>query len=151
MAVTKIPLFYRVFFLYLDPLIGLSGLWIFFFDHQVFLTTGAPSAIAKGASYTPLARYLLFSLGSYSLAITAMQVYLLQAFKNAPDGLNLKIWRFVQAAILLIDLGLLGTLYDADPTAARNPQTWGSGELSNYGILGLVIVARSAFLLGIGF
>jgi len=150
MATIKIPALYRIFFLYIDPLIGLSGLYIFFFDHAFFLKTGLPASIATEAQYTPVVRFLLFSLGSYFLAIAAMQVYLLQAYKNAPNGLNLRIWKFVQAAILMIDLGLLGTMIDADPSTAMRPGRWGEGEWSNFGVLGLVIAFRSSFLLGVG-
>jgi hypothetical protein len=151
MATTKIPSWYRIFFLYIDPLIGSSGLYIYFFDHPFFLKQGIPSTLSKTAEYTPLVRYLLFALGSHFIAITAMQVYLLQAYKDAPNGLNVRIWKFVQVAILLVDLGLLGTIVDVDPVLARSPARWEQGEWSNFGILGLVIAMRSAFLLGIGF
>lgn len=57
----------------------------------------------------------------------------------------------MQAAILLVDFGLLGTIVDVDPVLARSPGSWGQGEWSNFGVLGLVIAMRSAFLLGIGF
>jgi hypothetical protein len=30
----RIPLLYRIFFLYIDPIICLSGIYLFFFDHH---------------------------------------------------------------------------------------------------------------------
>jgi hypothetical protein len=147
-----IPLFYRIFFLYIDPLICLSGIYIFFFDHQLYIENGTPVAIssAKSTALTPFTEYLLFALGSYSLFVFTMQILLLHGFRNAPGGLNVRIWRIVMFGILLIDLGLIYCVYNVDPKGFWNVRSWDSGEWTNNGILGLVIVIRSAFLLGIG-
>jgi hypothetical protein len=150
----RIPLFYRIFFLYIDPVICLSGIYLFFFDPHTFILNGVPSAITSQISPTstipPLTNYLIMSCGSYSLFVFAMQILLLHPFKDAPDGLNVRIWRTVQFGILLIDLGLLYGVYVADPKAALDVSGWGSGDWTNNGILGLVALIRSAFLLGIG-
>lgn len=150
MPIAKIPAFYRTFFLYIDPVICLIGIYIFFFDHQAFLESGAPQSITANAKLTPLIDFLLLCSGSYALFVFAMQILLLHQFKDAPDGLNLKIWRIVLFGILLIDLGLLVAMYTADP-GIWNVAGWGRGEWSNYSILGVVTVLRTSFLLGVGF
>lgn len=76
-----------------------------------------------------------------------MQILLLHQFQNAPNGLNVKIWRIVQFGILLIDLGLLYGTYVADGLDVRG---WESGDWGNNGILGCLVVIRGAFLVGIG-
>jgi len=53
-------------------------------------------------------------------------------------------------SILLTDLGMVYAVYEADPLMAVSVSKWGSGEWTNHGILGLVIVMRTAFLLDIG-
>jgi hypothetical protein len=79
-----------------------------------------------------------------------MQILLLHQFKDAPQGLNVKIWRIVQFGILLIDLGLFYDIYNADPKAVLDVKSWESGDWTNNGILGIVVVVRSAFLVGLG-
>src|SRR6266536_4851758 len=114
-----IPLFYRIFFLYIDPFICLSRIYIFFLDHATYIRSGTPhsisSIIAATSPLPPLTSYLLTALGSYSVFIFAMQILLLHGFKDAPQGLNVKIWRIVEFGILLIDLGLFYGIYQADP------------------------------------
>ena len=79
-----------------------------------------------------------------------MQIFLLHQFKDTPRGLNIKIWRTVQFGILLIDLGLLYGVYVTDPKAALDVSGWRIGDWTNNAILGLVVLVRSAFLVGIG-
>jgi len=148
--IVKIPAFYRIFFLYIDPLICTMGIYIFFFDHQLYLDSGAPESITANVKITPLIDFLLLCLGSYSIFILAMQLLILHYFQNAHDGLNLKLWKIVQFGIILVDLGLLFAMFTADP-GFWNVLGWRSGEWSNYGILGIVTSIRWSFLIGAGF
>ncbi|KAG0650868.1 hypothetical protein D0Z07_2441 [Hyphodiscus hymeniophilus] len=149
-----IPRFYRVFFLYADPLICLSGIYFFFFDHYTYIQNGVPSGLSSQmtspASLSPLVKHLITALGSYSLFVFVMQIMLLHQFKDAPQGLNVKIWRIVQLGILLIDLGLFYGTYVTDPKAAFDFGRWESGDWTNNGILAMVVLIRSAFLIGLG-
>jgi len=79
-----------------------------------------------------------------------MQILLLHRFKDAPQGLNVRIWRIVQFGILLIDLGLLYGVYVDDPKAALDVSGWETGDWCSNGILGAVALIRSAFLVGVG-
>ena len=79
-----------------------------------------------------------------------MQVLLLHQFKDAPQGLNVKLWRIVQFGILLIDVGLLYGICIADPEGALDLGRWKSGDWTNNGILVMVVLFRSAFLVGVG-
>ena len=149
-----IPLLYRIFFLYIDPIICLSGIYLFFFDHHTFIQNGVPGVISSQVSpistLSPLNNYLITALGSYSVFVFVMQIFLLHQFKDTPRGLNIKIWRTVQFGILLIDLGLLYGVYVTDPKAALDVSGWRIGDWTNNAILGLVVLVRSAFLVGIG-
>jgi hypothetical protein len=63
----SIPVFYRVFFLYIDPLVCLSGIYLSFFDNATFVANGLPPILAS-YTQTPagkaLTKYFLNSLGS---------------------------------------------------------------------------------------
>ncbi len=149
-----IPLFYRIFFLYIDPLICLLSIYLFFFDHPTYILNGIPSSLSTPALQTPelppLVQLLITGLGAYSLCIFTMQIFLLRQFSDAPDGINVRIWRIVLFSILLTDLGLIYGVYRVDAEGLLDVKGWTRGDWSNYGILGTVIAVRTAFLLGIG-
>ncbi|KAK0124187.1 hypothetical protein ONS95_009169 [Cadophora gregata] len=138
----EIPAFYRIFFLYIDPLVCLSGIYVLFFDHATYLTSSVPHAIPV-KTIDPLTRYLLTALGSYCLCIFGIQIFLLRQF------LDIKIWRIVMFSILLTDLSLLYGVYATDPKGFCDVGGWTSGDWTNNGILLTVIGIRSSFLLGI--
>ena len=154
--IAYIPTFYRIFFLYIDPLINFSSLYLFFFDHATYISQTIPKSILPPSFYlahpeiTPLENHLITALGSYSIAFLALQISLIHGFKNAPSGLNVKIWKILNGAILLTDLGLLVGGYLSDPAGMVNLAGWGSMEWGNYGALGVIAAIRAAFLLGIG-
>jgi hypothetical protein len=143
MTNSHIPLLYRVFFLYIDPLFCLSGIYLCFFDHATYLEMGVPQALTIHSS-SPLSSYLITVLGAWSVSIFAMQTLLLQQYRDV------KVWKIFMFAILLTDLGMVYAVYEADPVMALNVSKWGQGEWTNHGILGMVIAVRTAFLLGIG-
>ncbi|KAG4440859.1 hypothetical protein IFR05_003672 [Cadophora sp. M221] len=135
-----IPAFYRIFFLYIDPLICLSGIYVLFFDHATYLANGIPHAISVDV-VDPLAHFLLVALGSYALCIFGIQILLLRQF---PD---LKIWKIIMFSILSTDLGLLYGVYAADPRGFWDIGGWTSGDWTNNVILFTVATIRSLFLL----
>lgn len=62
-----IPLFYRVFFLYIDPLICLSGIYLSFFDNPKFIENGLPQILVPYTQTPPgaaLTDYFLNTVGS---------------------------------------------------------------------------------------
>ena len=136
----NIPAFYRIFFLYIDPLINLSGSYILFFDHPTYVKNGTPNYISVDA-IDPIVQYLLLSLGSFSLCIFGLQTLLLQQYRDV------KIWKIVMFSILLTDLGLIYTIYAGDPKGFWDIGGWSGGDWSNVAILSTVISIRSAFLL----
>lgn len=100
-----IALPYRIFFLYIDPLINLSGIYLAFFDPSTFLASGVPSSLKPSPSSSishgkppldPLVSHLLNSIGSYSVGILVLQVLLLHGFQNAPNGLNVKLCKLAR-------------------------------------------------------
>lgn len=162
---SHIPPFYRIFFLYIDPLICLSGIYLSLFDQPTFLLNGVPSRLLptypSGTSQEehpngdPLISHFLFSIGSYSIGILSLQILLLHQVKDAPAGLNVKIWKILEFAILLVDLGLLAAGGVSVDASRRTEEAWGvgswtSGDWTNNGILGAVALIRTAFLLNVG-
>jgi hypothetical protein len=157
---SQMPLFYRIFFLYIDPLICLSGIYLCFFDQRTFILNGIPSLITSNhlqsqihsspnsvLNITPATTYFIHSLGAYSLCIIFLQISLLWGFKDVGNGIGVKVWKNVQLGILLIDLGLLWAVGHA---VGWGIDSWVQGDWVNVGILGMVAIIRSCFLIGIG-
>ena len=95
----SIPLIYRLFFLYIDPLICLSGVYLAFFDPATYIANGVPSFVSSsisGTELSPLSAYFLRSLGSWSLSILALQLLILHQFKDV------KLWKILQFSILVL-------------------------------------------------
>jgi hypothetical protein len=145
------PLIYQVFFLYIDPLLCLSGIYLSFADQSIFIQNGVPSALKDSSSpllpprnpaLPRLVSHFMFSIGSYSIGIFALQILLLHQFSDTSDLRNLKLWKILQFSILTIDLGLLYGVIAASPRAFLD---------MNNGILGVVAMLRTAFILGLGF
>ena len=62
-----IPLFYRIFFLYVDPLICLSGIYLSFLDNPTFVENGLPQILVpytQTPSGAALTDHFLNTLGS---------------------------------------------------------------------------------------
>jgi len=143
MANSHIPLFYRTFFLYIDPIFCLSAIYLCFFDHTTYLEMGIPRALTRQPP-SPLATHLITVLGAWSVSIFTLQTLLLQQYRD------LKLWKIFEFAILLTDLGIVYAIYEADPVMAVSVSKWEKAEWTNNGIFGMVIAIRTAFLLGIG-
>lgn len=142
MANTHIPLFYRLFFLYIDPLFNLSGIYVSFLDHTAYLSMGVPRSLTT--TPTPITEYLIMALGSWSLSILVIQTLLLQQYRDV------KLWKIVMFGILLTDFGLVYGLYAANPTGIWQVGKWMQGEWISHGIFATVIPIRMAFLAGVG-
>jgi uncharacterized protein YhhL (DUF1145 family) len=150
---SRIPLFFRVFILYVDPFISLLAVYLCFFDPHAYIQNGVPgtllSSTISNTIIPPLVEYIIMVVGSFSLCISAVQILLLHGFKDAPNNLNIKIWKIVMLGVLLADMGLVYSVYHADPTAFMKLGAWKSGDWINNGVLGALIAIRVSFLLGV--
>ncbi|KAF2092996.1 hypothetical protein NA57DRAFT_61855 [Rhizodiscina lignyota] len=146
MAVTStkdIPIFYKFYFLWSDPLICLWAVYMDFFTPSVVVNAFIPSSIAPR---NPQFDFLLQQLGGALLMLAILDVVLLRYSKDV------MIWKILQAATLTYDLAMLYSTYDALKSqgrlsfaSMRPAEDWG-----NVGITGLAVVVRSAFLLDVG-
>lgn len=74
-----------------------------------------------------------------------LHVILLRATTDA------RVWRAVQASILLVDIAMLGGFARAfNATGRLDLRLWRAEDWTNIGITGGVGLIRAAFLLGIG-
>jgi hypothetical protein len=140
MATTQVPLFYRIYFAYLDPLICVWGAYMDFFDPALVLSSHIPNHIPDvGHSM------ILKQRGGGMLNFGFLSFFLLRYTKD------LAIWRMVQIADLLVDFAYFWAVYEALGTQGRlGTASWRVEDWAAMGITGSATLTRMAFLVGIG-
>lgn len=142
-AAAPIPLFYRIAFLVVDPLIAGSGAYLDLFNPAFVFNSVVPSTIAP---YNPLYSFLQHQLAAALLLCVTIDLFLLRKTRE------LWIWDPVQAGQLLWDIIMVGSHILSLEQQHRlslhglRPEDWGS--LAVTGGIGLV---RIAFLTRLGF
>lgn len=138
-----IPLLYRLYFQWSDPLVCLWAFYMDFFTPEVVINAFIPLHVAP---HNPQHDFLLQQLGGGILMLGILDVVLLRYSKDV------MVWKILEGATLVYDLVLLYSIYDALGRQGRlslhdmrATEDWGS-----IGITALAAVVRTAFLLDVG-
>ena len=126
-----IPTFYRIWFTYLDPLIALHATYMNYVTPGFVLN----SQIA-GAPFDPDYYPFFQQLGGFLASTAFLSAVLLRATAE------LRLWKILQAAVLIVDASLLGSIYTSLRHQSRlRPTDWhglarrGLGLRGHYGVL----------------
>jgi hypothetical protein len=140
---TAVPAFYRLYFLWCDPIICVWAIYMNFFTPGFVINAFVPSSIAP---HNPQFDFLLQQLAGSLLLIGFLATSLLRYTQD------IAIWKIFETGILLYDLVMLYSVYDALSRqgrlglgAMRATEDWGG-----LAITGLAVIVRSAFLLNVG-
>jgi hypothetical protein len=155
MAPHGVPLVYRVFLLYIDPLLALSGVYLAHFQPEAFISGTVPGSLAGPfqpssatsggpTATTPLIQFLLTSLASLYLLFAVNSLLVLRL---VPD---ITVWRGVSLAYIASDLGHIWAFYAADRQSFWHFDSWRVEEWVNVGILVAGFLLRFAFVCGLG-
>ncbi len=137
----SIPIFYRTFFTYVDPLVALWGAYMNFFTPDTVLNSFVPNATRN-----PAHDMLFQQLGGGLLNIAFVSAVLL---RHTSD---IKIWKIVQWSILIVDVVGLYSLWDALGRQGRlDPRGWRGEDWGCVGITGSVTVLRMMFIAEVSF
>jgi hypothetical protein len=135
-----IPVIFRFFFLYCEPLIAISGAYLAFFRPAFFFSNLFSANIVP--TVTPVHRFLLVSLSSSWLFFAVVQALALRMTSD------LKIWSALLGSMLISDVGNLYALQMVVPGLdiywrldRWRPEDWG-----NVGFSHLSLLMRVAFL-----
>lgn len=137
---SAIALPYRLYFLYIEPVMTLTGAYLCIFQPLDFLARATPLQITE---ITPLTQLLITQIACLYIFHGLVEAIVLRLSKD------LRVWKALAASILIADVGHLYSLYVAAPEALVNIQGWSSDERINYGILTLGLLLRIGFLVGI--
>ncbi|KAK1819957.1 hypothetical protein LTR12_005679 [Friedmanniomyces endolithicus] len=143
MASQSIPLFYRIFFTTVDPLIALTGFISALFFPKFLLSTYSPTATIPPTVETT---QLLNILAGFYLSVVPLQVFLLRARPQ-----DLTVWRALQFSVLVTDVAVLGAMAKALSAQGRlEPSHWRLEEAGSVALTAGVGLIRIAFLITLG-
>ena len=149
--ISEIHPFYRIFLLYIEPIMALSGAYLAHFQPYKFIHGTAPSSLSRpflslSSTFTPdpVIQFLSTDIAALYVLFTINEAVVLRLTRDY------SVWKTVVFAMLVCDMGHFWGIYEADPVEFLSVRGWSTEELINNGILGFGLVLRIAFLLGLG-
>lgn len=139
---SNIPIFYRIYFSWLDPAICLWGAYMDYFTPAFVVAATLPPAISP---HNPYYDFVLYQVGGSLLSIFVIDVVLLR-YTN-----DVNIWKIWEIAVLVYDLGLLYSFYRA--LELQHRLRFGALRFEDWGsiiITAQAAVVRSVFIWGVG-
>jgi hypothetical protein len=143
----KIALPYRIFFLYIEPVLALGGTYLCMADPQRFLlgTVPQPAFIAASPiAVSPVMQLLLTNIAALYALFAMNEAIVLRCTREK------SVWYAIIGGMLASDIGHIYAVYAIAPERIAQFANWSSDEWINYGTLLGGALIRSAFVLGIG-
>lgn len=138
----RIPLFYRIFFTWVDPAISMPSIWAHFAAPDFILDTYIPKSMSVR---NPDHDMLFFHLAGSFMTIAVMSAVLLRYTSD------LGVWKIVQFGIILYDFEICySTWHFLGKQGRLDPAVWRSEDWGNLGFMAVIIAVRLAFLSGVG-
>jgi hypothetical protein len=146
---SPIPLLYRIWFHYLEPLCALNGAYLAYFQPSTYLhMTSFPSPSPTSATPPPPASTLHVSthVAALYLFFTLAEILVTRSTNDR------KVWKALFWSMLGSDLGYLVACWEVGGEGGEwvKPWMWDAVGWGNYGTTWLAFGIRLAFLGGIG-
>ena len=139
-----IPLFYRYFFLYIEPASTILGAYYAFFQQQIYLNlTHSLSAPLTGIPMST--SIVLYQLSNLYLCFAINEALVLRVSSD------LRVWQALLIGLLIADIGHLYSVNSLGLQIYWNFMKWNAIDWGNIGFVYLGASTRIAFLLGFGF
>lgn len=143
MSAQDLPIYYRLFFLYIEPISALVGSCFALFKPDIYLQlTHAPSAPSNGVPLS--SRIVLTQLSNLYLLFALNEALVLRSTRD------LRVWKTLLAGLLVADIGHLYSVSPLGPDVYWKLYSWNAMDLGNVGFVYLGAAMRIAFLLGFG-
>ncbi|KAH8594959.1 hypothetical protein B0O99DRAFT_652462 [Bisporella sp. PMI_857] len=138
-------LIYRIYFLYLDPILALGGAYLIYTDPSKFLHSTIPQPLTlTPTTLTPLLALLLTNIAALYVYLALNEALVLRLSSE------LKVWKAVILGLVISDAGHIYAVYAAAPERLFEILKWTNDEWINNGILILGLLLRIGFLVGFG-
>jgi hypothetical protein len=138
----KVPTFYRLFFLYIEPISALVGAYFAHFQPQTYLE------LTHAASAPPES----IPLGTQVVLTQLANLYFLFAMNEAlvlRSTTDLRVWKTLLFGLLVADFGHLYSVFGLGSEVYWNVQQWSAMDWGNVAFVYAGATLRIAFLLGI--
>ncbi|KAI9862724.1 MAG: hypothetical protein M1813_004220 [Trichoglossum hirsutum] len=139
-----LPLPYRFFFLFLEPLLALTGAYVAHFHPQQYLHLTSPSTFAASSPVPLTTRVVLSQLANLYLLFAVNEALVLRATAD------LRVWRTVLVGLLVADLGHLWSLRELGAGVYWKVGRWSVMDWGNVGAVYIGALMRVCFLCGVG-
>ena len=134
-----IPLIFRLFFLYIEPIATLVGAYYSAFEPQIYLElTHAPTAPKYGISTST--SIVLAQLSNLYFLFAINEALVLRATED------LKVWRTVVCCLLVADFGHLYSVSALGLGVYWDVASWNAIDWGNVGFVYVGAVMRMSFL-----
>jgi hypothetical protein len=131
---------YRIYFLWVDPILTLMGMYVNLIDHNL-----ATLAFFSNVSPTETLKPFLYQIGGMGTSFVCLFVILLR-YTN-----DVNIWKIVQFAILWADFTMLTSMYVAMRLEGRLAVSdWRQEDWFGGVITVICTIIRALFVLGVG-
>ena len=140
----SIPIWYRVFFLWIEPFSTMLGaVYAFFMPEEYIRMTHAASATGVfGPSIASLV--ILRQLGNLYTAFAINEAFVLRATTDV------RVWRALLTGLLIADLGHLYSLHPLGLAVYYDVRLWGPMDWGNVAFVYGAGITRICFLAGVG-
>ena len=139
----QIPIFYRLFFLYIEPVSALVGAYFAFFDQAFYLAlTHSPSA--PSGPIPASTQIVLSQLSNLYFFFAMNEALVLRSTKD------LRVWKTLLFGLLIADLGHLWSVKAVGWDIYWRVENWNAIDWGNIGFVYAGAAMRSSFLLGFG-
>ena len=140
---TKIPIWYKLFFLYIEPFSTLVGAFYACLHQQTYLELTHARSAPRGS--IPIgASIALFQLGNLYLLFALTEAMVLRSTRDV------KVWRGVLIPMLIADIGHLYSVAPLGLEIYWSFLEWNAIDWGNIAFVYIGATTRTAFLLGVG-
>lgn len=140
-----IPLIYRVFFLYIEPLASLVGAYYAFFLPQAYLHLTDASSSLNITTPIPLSTSItLLQLSNLYFLFAINEAFVLRVTSD------IKVWQTLLFGLLVADLGHLWSVHPLGVDVYWKVLRWNAIDWGNVGFVYLGAGMRMCFLAGFG-
>lgn len=142
-----IPLLYRLFFLYIEPVATAVGAYYAALDQRAYMHLTLPSATGSlfGTTVSTRESIVLNQLANMYFVFALNEALVLRATSD------LRVWKIFLLGLLIADFGHLASVAPKSLELYYRFWEWNSIDAGNLGFVYVGAAMRTCFLLGVGF
>ena len=144
---SAIPLLYRLFFLYIEPVATAVGAYYAALDQKAYMHLTLPSVAGSviGTTVSTRESIVLYQLANLYFVFALNEALVLRATND------LKVWKVFLLGLLIADFGHLFSVHEVGLEVYWRFWEWNSRMWGNLGFVYVGATMRACFLSGIGF